>query len=106
MRRFAFVITILGLFTLLILQNLPPKNLSSAEQLSQYQTNQKLIIKGKVIEETYVSTYKILNLDNNFQLQCDLSCPSFLNKKIEALVTLEKFNNRNYLKILKITYQD
>lgn len=102
MRRFAFTITILGLFSLLILQNLPPKIISSQNELEIFQPNQKFQIGGIVIEETYVNNYKILHLDNNIKLQCELSCPSFLNRHIQALVTLEKFNNKNYLKILKV----
>lgn len=106
MRRFAFAITILGLFFLLILQNLPPKIISSQNELEIFQPNQKFLINGDVIKETYSKNYKLLTLNNSLQLKCLLPCPNLINKKIEALTILEKYNNKNYLKILKITYQD
>ena len=87
---------------LLFFLSSPAVILNSPEKLNNYQPNQKLKIQGIIIKETYSKNYKILHLDNNLELQCDSSCPSLLNKKIEAITILEKYNNKNYLKILKI----
>jgi len=104
MRRLAFALTILTLFILLILLNLPPKILSSSDQLSQFLPNQKLLVQGQVIKETYTKNYKLITLEtfNNTQLKCPLSCPALINKNISALTSLEYYNNKYYLKILKI----
>lgn len=102
MRRKSFAITILGLFLLLLLFNLPPKTIQSEEQLKNFQPNQKLLIKGKVIKETFLNKNKIYQLDNNLSLQCELNCPSYINQNIEATTKLEKYNQNSYLKILKI----
>jgi len=103
MKKIAFIFTILFLSLLIVLnQLLPPKTLYSLEELSQFEQNQKFLVNGNIVKETYSNNYKILHLDNELQLQCDLSCTSFLNKNITALVILEKYNNKNYLKILKI----
>ena len=102
MRRITFVITLLGLLILLFLLNSNPKSTSSEEELDNFQQNQKFIIQGLVIKETYKKTAKILHLNDNLSLQCDLSCPSYLNQNISAQVILEKYENKNYLKILRI----
>lgn len=102
MRRISFIIALISLFILLILLNSPPKPLSSPEELQKFQPNQKLLLQGNVIKETYSKNYKTLFLDNEFQLQCPFPCPSFLNKNISAIALLEKYNNKNYLKILSI----
>ncbi len=107
MKKIAFVLALLGLFTLLILAfSLPPKKLSSKEHLSDFQPNQKLIIEGKVIKETYNKNQKVLHLDNNLNLQCPNPCPSLLNKNIKAIIRLESYNNKYYLKILKLNYDN
>ena len=53
MRRFAFATTLLLLSILFLSLHLPPKKISSPEQLQQFQPNQKIIIQGQVIKETF-----------------------------------------------------
>jgi len=103
MKKLSFIIAILGLFSLLFFFALPPKTVSSSEELSALISNQKIIIQGNVIKETYSKGYKLLSLDNGFQLKCNINCPNYLNKNVSALTILEKYNNKNYLKVLKIS---
>lgn len=102
MRRMAFSLAILGTLILLFFFQSKPIPFNATENLTQFQPNQKLMIQGKVIEESYTEKYKILNLDSKIKLQCPRPCPSFLNQNIQALVILEKYNNKDYLKVLKI----
>jgi hypothetical protein len=102
MRRLAFAIAILGIFILLFFLQSKPLPISSLDNLSQYQPNQKFLINGQVLKESYTKTNRILTLNNDLKLQCPRPCPSFLNKNISASVLLEKYNNKEYLKILKI----
>jgi len=102
MRRLSFIVAILSLFILLFLLALPPKPITSPDNLSQFQPNQKLLIQGEVIKETLAKNYKILYLDSEFQLECPLPCPSYLNKNISAISLLQFYNGRYYLRILKI----
>ena len=99
MRRYAFILSLIGIFILLLIMlNSKPIIIYSSKELSNYQDNQKLLISGKVIKQTFSS----LTLENNFSLTCDSSCPTYLNKNISALVLLDSFNNKKQLKILRI----
>lgn len=102
MRRIAFSLAIISLFILMLLMNLPPKILNSPDELSSFQENQKLLVQGNVIKETQGKNYRTLYLDNEFQLECPLSCPSYLDKNISAIALLQDYNDRHYLKALKI----
>jgi len=105
MRRLSFIITILGMSSLLIISFIiPPKSISSQKELYSLIPNQKVTVEGKIIKENPYKNYKLLELDNYIKLKCDLSCPSLLNKQISALAKLESYNNQNYLKILKVSY--
>jgi heme/copper-type cytochrome/quinol oxidase subunit 1 len=77
MRRLAFIITLLGILTLLIiLTNSNPFPLYSPEQLSSLQNNQKVSLSGLVI--------------------------SFLNKTISAIAIIDTYQ-KTRIKALKIT---
>lgn len=102
MKKISFMISVLGIFILLLAFALPPKIISSPSELSSLIPNQKIIIQGRVVKETYSENYKTLALDNEIQLKCDISCPNYLNKKVSALTILEPYNNKNYLRVLKI----
>ena len=105
MKKISFIITILGIFILFLAFALPPKIISSPSELSSLIPNQKILIQSQVIRETYSKDYKTLTLNNGIQLKCDLSC-NYLNKNISAITILESYNNKNYLKILKIKLLD
>ena len=101
MRRYAFIIAILGIFALLLILILSkPLPISSPSELSKFQDNQKLLIDGKVIKQTASTLY----LNNNFSLICDSSCPQYLNKNISAIAIKDSFNDKTQLKILRIKF--
>jgi len=98
MRRFTFIITILGIFILILLLLFQtPISISSQSQLNKLQANQKILITGRVIKQTTSNIY----LNNNFTIQCE-DCPDYKNQDISTIVILNKYNNKNYLKALRI----
>jgi len=105
MRRLSLIVALLGIFFLIIISNFaPPKSISSPKELSSLNSNQKVLVSGKVIKETYSKNNLILHLNNNVTLLCPIPCPSLLNKNISAIAKYESFNNNYYLKILKLNY--
>ena len=103
MKKLSFIIALVSLFSLFVLYLfLPIKTISSPAELSALVQNQKIIIQGNVIKETYSNNYKILTLNSELQLKCDINCPNYLNENISALAILEKYNNNNYLNVIKI----
>ena len=102
MRRISFIITILGIFILLILLNTNPIKVNSLEDLENLQENQKVTTSSKVISERPYGNAKLLTLENKIELIC--SCPSYLNKNITALGILNVFNKKR-IAVLEITPQ-
>lgn len=106
MKKLSLIISLLGLFALLLtVYILPPKLVSSKSQLPSLISNQKILIEGKVIKEIPSKNKKILYLSNNLSLECPMPCPSLLNKDISSIAKLESYNDRYYLKILKLSYK-
>ena len=102
MRRFAFALTFIGLFTLILILLLSsPKTIIDSEELVGLQANQKVQITGKVIQEKYSRYEKTLTLENGIQVTCK-NCPIYLNKNISVLGTLETYTGKPKIKALKI----
>jgi len=101
MRRYAFIISILGIFILLLIYiSQKPLPFNNKQNLSEIKNNQLLAIEGKVIKETQGNYYKTILLDNNIKLICDNPCPLLLNKNISVIVKYEEYYNQ--LKIIEI----
>lgn len=98
MRRIAFIITIIGIFTLLsILTFQKPVQVNSINEINNIEDNKEIIIKGNVTSQTQST----ITLSNRIKVQC-YSCPSYLNKEITLKAIVEKYNNKTYIKTLKV----
>ena len=98
----ALIITILGLFALLILLNrLPLKEIKTLDDLNKTEENQKVFVNGKVIDERIYETSKILILDNQIPVTCK-GCPSYINKSTSIIGKIDNYNNKNKIIALKI----
>ncbi len=102
MRRISLILTIVGIFILIILLNQEPIQITSINNLTSLQQNQKIILQGEVIEERISKNSKLIILDNELQLYCPLPCPSYLNKNITAIGILETWTETKRIKLLKI----
>lgn len=102
MRSIAFIITIIGIFILVISLNQKPITIDSQDDLTKLQQNQKVAIQGEVIEERTNKNSKLIVLDNELQLNCPIPCPSYLNKNITAVGIIETWTEIPRIKLLKI----
>jgi hypothetical protein len=104
MRRLALIITILGLFTLLlILNSQQPTPIESSDQLQNITENGLIQVSGIVIKETYNQNSRSLTLSNNLKLTCACKdLPSLKGRNIEATAIIERFNNQETLEVLEI----
>jgi len=102
MRRFAFIISLTGIFILLLVLNISkPLPVSSTEQILSLQENQKLFVTGKVISEKTYDQTKIFTLDNKIKISCK-NCPLLLHKNISATGYLETYYKTPQINILKV----
>ena len=96
MRRLSFIITITGIFILLIiLTNSKPIEVNSPEEIESLYQNQKIFIQGKVISQTSSS----IKLDNNIIISCR-NCPTYTNKNVTVIGYFDSYFNK--IKALKI----
>ena len=92
MRKYAFIIAILGIFVLLLFLNYQaPIPVSAPENLKNLTENQKVLTRGTVIEEKFQKSNKILVLDNNLEILCDIKSPYYVNKNITILGVYDNF---------------
>lgn len=98
MRKYAFILSILGILTLLSLALfLPPKQISSPSELPLIISNQKIQVTGRVFSQNA----QTIKLDNDISLSCP-DCPNYKNKTISAICTINQYNNRTYLEVLRM----
>lgn len=101
MKTLSLILAILGLLSLLlILIYQKPLSINSPEQLTNIIPNQLIQTQGYVIEEKYTKTNKILVLNNNLEIICDKSCPTYLYRNISVLGVYDDFYKK--IKALKI----
>ncbi|MEM4271489.1 MAG: hypothetical protein QXD13_00115 [Candidatus Pacearchaeota archaeon] len=95
----SLAIALIGIIILILMLNFSsPIKVSSIEDLEALEDGTKIQVEGTVAKQTSSS----IKLDNNFTLDCE-NCPSYLNQTIKAEAFIDKYNNRIYLKTLKIT---
>jgi|SRR3989338_442357 len=103
MRRFALSASLLGLALLLcLLLFTKPIEITQETNLTSLQPNQKLSITGEVTSEQLTKYYRILILNNELKLYCEMPCKTHLNKKIEAEAYLERYQDKEKLIVLYI----
>ncbi len=100
MRRFSFILTILGILLLIIILNQKPIEINSEEDLEKIPENKKIKIIDKVVSEKIQGNLRILTLENNIKLICD--CKNYLNKKIYIEGIKDNYLNKNQIIVLKI----
>ncbi|MEK6928449.1 MAG: hypothetical protein AABW65_00650 [Nanoarchaeota archaeon] len=107
MKIISLLLSLIGISILLLLLFLPPKHISSLEELSKLKENQKTSVSGKVINERLLEKSTILKLDNNIELLCD--CPKnikYKGKNITAVGIKDSFLNKDKIIVLKLKYDN
>jgi len=106
LKPLALILTLLGILSLsLLFLFQKPIPVNSTEQLLNLTENQQVIASGQVEGESYLSTYKVLTLDNNLEILCDISCPYLINQHITVLGIYDNFQKPR-IKALKIKVQN
>ncbi|MEM4259190.1 MAG: hypothetical protein QXS38_00285 [Candidatus Pacearchaeota archaeon] len=107
MKRLSFVITILGIFILLVLLNFQsPKIINRYEELSNLPDNTKVQTSGMVLSEKKYASTKIIILNNSLEINCK-SCPSYpsyINRTITVTGIVKKYQNRPQIQALRLKH--
>ena len=102
MRRLAFIVMIIGMFTLIIFLNSEPIAVDDYSDLEELEINAKVSLVGRVLEERIIyQGTKLYKLDNDIELICE--CLDSLNgKEIKVIGVLEEYNRKKQIKVGKI----
>ena len=103
MRRITFIVTIIGIFTLLyLLAFSTPIQVNNSSDLSQLTENTKVSAAGNVVSERKIyGDTKLIKIDNSLEILCN-SCQSYQNKTISVLGITSKYENKTEIKALRI----
>ncbi|HLC53623.1 MAG TPA: hypothetical protein VJK03_03690 [Candidatus Nanoarchaeia archaeon] len=103
MKYLALIVALLGISTLaIVLNETPPLPISSPSQLSSMLPNTKVSLQGTVTNEKAITNGKLLVL-NNITIVCNCkNAPYLQNKNISILATVQKYNGKTELEVLKL----
>jgi len=102
MRRFAFVIAILGMFVLVLLLNKSEIEVNNYEELEGLEINERVIVNGFVVSERYIFEEVLLTLDNNLELICEC-VGNFEGREINAVGVVEDYKGKKQIRVLEIS---
>ena len=103
MRRYAFVIVILGMFAMVLLLNKNPAEINSFEELKNFEVNTRVKVEGRVLQK--INLYDevvLLKLNKNIELICECN-ESFVNKTVNAVGKVEEYKNKKQIMVLEIS---
>ena len=94
------IFVLLGMLTMLgLIFALPAKNIASLSDLESLQANQKVILKGKIVQEREFDGAKMLILQNNITIICPFCKGSLLDKSIEGNGKVEEYRREKRIKL-------
>jgi hypothetical protein len=104
MRRFAFIVALLGIVILLVFMGFPGMEIEvdGAGDLERLEINEKVFFSGSVESVRDFGDFKIL-IFNGVEVVCD--CPSDffgVGVEVEVIGKVEEFNGKRQIKALKI----
>lgn len=101
MRRWAFVIAILGLFVLVLVFGFNRIEVSSLDELLLLEINQRVFLTGNIVSERviYSGTW-LLVLDSGIEMVCSCTRSFFGQVDVEGVVS--EYNGKKQVEVLKI----
>jgi hypothetical protein len=105
MRRWAFILAILGIFLLfLVLFFSGEEKITDSDKLMSLEENTKVIVRGEIIEERIFGQNYILIMDNGIELICN--CRGYSGKNISATGIVSEFNGKKRIEVLRLMEED
>jgi len=102
MRRFAFVVLIVGMFVLVAALGFGEKKVMSYGDLIELEVNQKVFLRGVVESERVIyEGTKLIVLENGVELICGCS-EIFYGKSAEVNGIVEEYEGKKQVRVLEI----
>jgi DNA/RNA endonuclease YhcR with UshA esterase domain len=104
MRKYAFILAIVGISVLLGMLILSPMEISNVEELKNLEINSKVSIIGNVEDERNFGDFKILKV-RGVELVCDC-VNSYLGKELEIVGLVAVFEGEKQIRVLRLDMLD
>ena len=119
MRRFAFVVLVLGMFVLVVLLNGSPVEVFGYGNLESFELNQRVSVSGEVVSEKIIYSGKwvlVLDIENSenslalvsnetssSEIELVCSCEGgFLGEEVNVVGVVGEYNEKKQIEVLKI----
>jgi hypothetical protein len=105
MRRWAFVVFVVGVFTMFVLMNLSPKEISESREIEKLELNSRVSISGEVVSEKVIyEGTKILELGSGIIVLCECD-GSFKGKEIKVVGKILDYEGTRQIVAEEILFQ-
>jgi hypothetical protein len=102
MRRWAFVLMIVGMFILFLFLIKDPVEVDSYSDLEELEINQMIIMKGELVSERIIyEGTKLFGINNDIELICEC-LDNYEGKEIEVVGVVEEYNGRKQVRVSSI----
>lgn len=99
MKKISLALALIGIFTLLfILDYSNPIKINLKTNISQLETNQKILLQGEVTSQSSST----LTINKNIRTHSNPSPRSYLHQNITLLGIIKEYKNKKSISILKI----
>ncbi|MBU0760129.1 MAG: hypothetical protein KJ600_01155 [Nanoarchaeota archaeon] len=106
MRRFAFVIAILGMFVLVLLLSQKPVSVIGYEDLEDLELNTRVEVVGEVVSEKIIyGDNKVLVLDGGIELVCE-GVGGFVGNEVRVVGVVNEYDGKKQVSVLEIYFDD
>ena len=103
MRRWAFVIAILGMMAMLFLINLPAQEVASYEDIADLEVNTRVRVAGEIVGERIIyGNEKLLSLDKGIEMVY-YGDGRFNGESVEVVGLVSEYNGKKQMTIEKIS---
>ncbi|MFH1290467.1 MAG: hypothetical protein ABIH92_03600 [Nanoarchaeota archaeon] len=102
MRKWAFIVAILGMFVMVLFLNLEPEKVEDYSDLEELELNTRVSVMGKVVSERLIyGRTELLVLDNGIDLVFE-GVGNFENEEIEVVGVVSEYNEKKQVTVEKI----
>jgi hypothetical protein len=102
MRKWAFIISILGMFILVLVLNVSPIKIETYSELEKLEVNTKVSMSGIVVSERIIyEGTKLFEMSNDIELVCEC-LDNLEGKQINVIGIVEEYKDKKQIRVLEI----
>jgi len=102
MRKWAFIVVVLGMFTMVVLLNLEPKEIEDYSDLEGLELNTRVSVSGEVVDEKVIyGSRRVLSFDNGIEAVFD-GVGGFEGEIVEIAGVVSEYEETKQIEVERI----